>query len=170
MASLATFNFVENATADNAAQAAAEAENRTRPASVECTYTSTGFGQHRIKTPVIFPVIFSSEPHFTTGSGTIKSAGGGWFHDPIGTAGVWQWEVDARGYFLGAHLWVRVDIYPTTKSLSGTSSIAQQRQAQQERLKGLAAIKTVHYLTFTGRAIKDIPSKGATMTPHRVGI
>lgn len=165
MATITTFNFVENATSDQAGRASTEAENATRAASVECTYTSTGFGQHRLKTPVIFPVIFSSEPHFTSGCGTVKSAGGGYYHDPIGTAGIWQWEVDSRGYFLGAHLWVRVDIYPTRKG-EDISTLA----AHKAKLKGLAAMKTLHYLTFTGRAIKDIPSRGAVMTPHRVGL
>ncbi len=105
-----TWHFVEYETDNEYARRAAAAENTSRPATVEVKHVSTGLGQQRVKEPLIFPVVFRTEPHFTQGSAVILNPDPKVWADPIGTAGVYAWKRDKRGFFLGAYCWVRVDM------------------------------------------------------------
>lgn len=156
----ATFNFVENLTADDNAKVSTKKENATRQATCEIRFQSTGTGQRRNKTPITFPVIFRKEPHFTSGSATVKHPDPTNWHDPIGTVGLYAWRKDARGYYIGCLVWTRVDCYPVDDN---QGDIPPQNMVTQ------------HYLSFTGQAIKDIPTSGKSgktnsLKPRTVGI
>lgn len=141
---IATFNFVENATTDEASRAASKKNNAAAQARVEIKLTSKGSGQRRFGL-VTFPVIFAKEPHFTTGSAVIRNPQPKIWHDPIGSAGVYAWKSDSRGFFLGAFMWVRVDVYPVDETFPGLPP---------------ETMTTQHYLTFSAEAIKQV-STGA---------
>lgn len=131
--------LVETTTSDSTAKAETQKENSARPAMAELTYISTGVGQQRIAKVLLFGIAFRNEPHFTTGSATILNPAPKLWHDPIGTAGVRTWERDSRGMYVGAHLWVRTDMYPIA-----TATVPP------------AKVSTMHYLTFSGTAIKEV--------------
>lgn len=162
-ANLVSAFFVEASTSDTTAKAQTQAENAARPAICEWTYVSTGIGQLRVAKPILFGISFRTEPHFTTGSATIKNPDAKNWHDPVGNAGVRSWERDSRGLFVGAHIWVRVDMYPLTDATADAATTASALP--------LAKTKTLHYLTFSGNAIKDIPSPTSqVLSTRRVGV
>lgn len=150
------FNFVERNETDTASRRDTAKENAARPASVQITHISTGVGQHRVDKPVRFPVTFRAEPHFTSGSATIKHANPKTWHDPIGTAGVTAWVRDSDGNFVGAKIWVRVDMYPVDPG----------------NPEPYPAVSTRHYMTFSALAIKDLPRSALNpqLTPRAVDL
>lgn len=155
---LATFNFVENSTGDAQAEAQQKKSNRGRQATVEITYTSTGSGQRRNKSPLIFPVLFRTEPHLTTGCATIKNPEPKIWHDPIGHCGVYAWKRDGKGYYLGAWIWTRVEVYPLDDTTFDPPP---------------ASMSTQHYLTFSAEGLKDPAADGAklkTIKARTVGL
>jgi hypothetical protein len=137
-----TFNFVEKSTKDDVTRREILKENSTRAALVEATVISHGTGQVRLKSPVTFTTLFRSEPHFTFGSGVIVNPDAKNWNDPVGSAGVYRWAVDDNNFFVGAYVWVRVDVDAINESVSG--------------INPPAGIKTQHYLTFSGMGIKNI--------------
>lgn len=141
---------------DDVSRADTLRQNSTRPASAEITYISNGVGQQRVHTPIIFPVIFRTEPHFTFGSAVIHNPNPKIWHDPIGQSGVYAWVRDSRGFFTGATIWVRVEVHPI---VAGTALMVPPVTCQ-------------HYLTFTGLAFKDIPSNSLLpdLQPRTVGL
>jgi hypothetical protein len=148
--------FVQNTTSDAAAKEQTQKENAARPAVVEMTYESTGVGQQRVSKPLFFGIAFRNEPHFTTGSATVKNPDSKHWHDPIGQAGVRTWERDSRGLYVGAHIWVRTDMYPIDPTNGDLPP---------------AKTTTLHYLTFTGTGIKSITNpKSNTLTTRTPGI
>lgn len=173
----ALFHFIETDSGDYASQQGAQRENSSRFASVQCTYESTGLGQFRVGKPIIFPVVFRTEPFFTNGSGVIKNPAPQLYYDPIGQAGVYQWDVDARGYFVGAWMWVKITA--ESKDASSQYALAQNKDQAQAagrdaRLRSVAAtrMQVQHYLQFSAIAIKDVPvpPAGAALKPRTVGI
>lgn len=169
----ATFHFVENDTSNDAARKAGQKENSTRRAVVEVTYQATGYGQKRLATPITFPVTFSTEPHFTSGCGMIRNPAPTQLHDPVGSCGVYQWSVNADGDFVAAWIWVRIDVFAVDARNPLTQNFTPATQTFDDALalsKALAGLKTLLYLTFTGRATKKLPTSGAanTLTPHTV--
>lgn len=115
--------------------------NATSQAVVEITYISTGVGQHRQGKPVIFPVLFRKEPHFTSGCSTVKGVDSKIWHDPIGSCGLYAWKKDNAGNFTGAYVWTRVDVHPLDPA---------------NTTRPPATITTQHYLTFSAIAGKDL--------------
>lgn len=134
--------------ADSKAYADSLKVNATGQAVVNITYISTGVGQHRQSKPVIFPVVFRKEPHFTSGCATVKHIDTNVWHDPIGSCGLYAWKKDSAGNYIGAYVWTRVDIHPLDP-------------ANPDRPP--ANLTTQHYLTFTAVAGKDLPD--ATNAP-----
>lgn len=131
----------ENSTTDQLSRLDNQKANSARPAYAELTYISTGTGQQRIAKPLIFPVIFRSEPHFTSGSAVLRNPDAKTWHDPIGTCGVYAWQRNSRGHYLGAFIWVRVDCYPVRADLT---------QAPPQDMR------TQHFMTFSAKAYKEI--------------
>lgn len=133
--------IAENSTSDYVNRRDIQRANGTRPAYAEITYVSTGTGQQRIRTPLEFPVIFREQPHFTSGSAVKKNPDASTWNDPIGTCGVYAWQRNKRGYYTGAFIWVRVDIYPIAATTATTPP---------------PGLQTMHFLTFSGKAHKSI--------------
>lgn len=148
--------FVQTTTSDEAAKEQTQRENAARPAVVEMTYESIGVGQTRVSQPLFFGIAFRNEPHFATGSATIKNPDARNWHDPIGQAGVRTWERDSRGLYVGAHIWLRTDMYPIDTSNANLPP---------------SKTTTLHYLTFTGTGIKTITNpKSNTLSTRMPGI
>jgi hypothetical protein len=171
----ALFHFVETDSANLASQVGAQLENSTRFASVQCTYESTGLGQFRVGKPIIFPVVFRTEPFFTSGSGVIKNPDPKGYLDPVGQSGVYQWEVDERGYFVGAWMWVKITATPKDHVPAHAQNYQQALAELDAARLGTAAknrMKVQHYMAFSAIAIKDVPvpPAGAALKPRTVGI
>jgi hypothetical protein len=146
----ATFHFVENSQDDDTNRAKASRENAARSAVAEMTYLTTGVTQTRVKTPIIFPVIFRTEPHLTTGSAVVRNPKPDLWHDPVGHIGVGKWERDARGNFIGAYLWWRVEAYPIGLILDEWGYPIFDPPPPPMRVQ--------HFLSFSGVAFKDLPT------------
>jgi hypothetical protein len=187
-----TFHFVEIDQTDTASKTAADRENSSRIAVVEVQQQSKGIGQHRLPKPIVFPVIFRDEPHFTYGSAVVSRIHDGLYHDPRGCSGVYAWTRDKRGYYTGALCWVRVDIEAIAGGLAGATSIAnltssarQKKAATAARYKAqsaatsagqgvtnLSKVVVEHYFTFSAVAIKDLPTQDLSkaLNPRTIGI
>ncbi len=155
----ATFHFVENALDDAAARVSAAAQNASRQAMCETSYISNGAGQIRLKAPFVFPIIFATEPHFTTGSSVVKNPDPKVFHDPIGNAGVYNWQRDKDGLYTGAFIWVRVDV--ALVDANATTEVQVP-----------VTLRTRHYMTFSAVASLDVTADtdyDATLTARNVG-
>jgi hypothetical protein len=152
---LPTFHFVENSTKDDTARKAIQQENSTRAAVVEVRYISRGTGQHRITKPLTFTTSFIDEPRLTTGTGVVKNPDPDNWNDPIGAGGVYMWAKDSKGLYVGALVYVRVDMY--AKDPFNTDDPPR-------------AVRTCHYFTFSGIGVKDIPTSDVTdeLTPRTV--
>jgi hypothetical protein len=176
------FHFVENAASDQASRLQAQSQNTTRRATAEATFEARGVGTRQIKKPIIFSVTFSEEPHFVSGCATVVNADNSQYFDPIGHCGIYQWKINDKGQYTGAYLWVSVQVIAKTVALPNLSAqpttltreqvlqnLSDRLNAQAKAAKALAKTRTMMYLTFTGRAVKDIgqPEKAATVTPRK---
>lgn len=142
-----TFHFVENSTKDDAARRAIQNENGARYAQVEMSYIQSGSGQRRIKKPVIFTSIFRTEPHYTCGSAVVKNPSPHVLHDPVGSAGVWAWQTDDRGFYTGAYIWCRADVEAISSAIDAATVTTLAKAA-----------RTRHHFTFSAVSFKDIPT------------
>jgi hypothetical protein len=153
----ANFNFVQEALTSADSDKAATRENAARHAFAEMSYVSTGVGQQRVGKAMRFPIVFRESPQVATASATIKLPDPKLWHDPVGTGGVYAWLRDGNGNYIGAKIWVRVDIHPVDDSSTETPP---------------AKVSTKHYFTFSGMAIKSVPTSGVdnAVTPRTVDI
>lgn len=152
-----TFDFVERTITDDDSRRDTIKDNAGRQAFAECYVDTVGSGQQRINKALRFPITFRQEPHLVTGCATIRNPDPAVWHDPIGAVGIWAWLRDLNGNYLGAKVWTRVDIFPV---VSDNTTTPPQNT------------KTRHYLTFTGFAIKDLPTNtlDPQVTPHEVDL
>jgi hypothetical protein len=160
----ATFHFVENAQDEDVNRAKAARENASRSAVAELTYLSTGVTQQRVKSPIAFPVIFRTEPHLSTGSAVVSNPDPNVWHDPVGHIGVWKWDRDARGFFIGAFIWWRVEASPIVPILDDELYEIPDPEPPNMRVQ--------HFMTFSGIAFKDLPtaSLDPTLPPRIPGV
>lgn len=165
---ISTFHFVEMETDADNARAATAKENASRNAQVEVTYFQTGVGQKRIEEVIIFPVIFKTEPHFTCGSGVVLNPNHDIWHDPRGSSGIVSWRCDSRGFYIGAKLWVRMEMDRRPMALN---AIPQAQKIVNKELGKVAKAKVQHFFTFSAVAFKDLPTSAIPpkMTPRKVG-
>ncbi len=126
--------------------------NLTRPAVIESKYLSTGTGQRRVANPIMFRTMLKDLPQFTQGSAAIKNPNPKIWCDPIGVAGVTKWLRNAAGYYIGAHIWVRVDMLPLDDANTATPP---------------QNCRTLHYLTFSSRGSKALPTNVPASLPPR---
>jgi hypothetical protein len=84
------------------------AENTTRTARLALSYDSSGSGELIGKHPVSFQLTFTEQPTISTGvalrSGKIVPG-----KAPNVCAGVWHWQRDPKGMYIGAWLFFVVD-------------------------------------------------------------
>lgn len=144
-------------------QRATSHENSARPAVSEHTIISTGTGQTRVKSPILFSMHFREQPHFTSGCLTVKNPYPKVFHDPVGQTGVWAWKRDGKGYYVGAYVWWRVDSYMLDTVDLNDSGAANP----------VPAMQVEHHLSFSAVGFKDLPKQGLTdetLTPRASGL
>lgn len=151
----ASFDFVEHSLTDATSRRETIKDNAGRHAVAEMYVDSTGSGQHRILKPLRFPLTFREEPHLVTGSATIRNPDVKNWHDPIGQVGIYAWLRDDDANYIGASIWTRVDIHPIAAGNPGPPP---------------AKVRTRHFMTFSGFAIKDLPTNTVDpqLTPHKV--
>lgn len=104
-------------------------QNTSRLAQSFNFVETAGAGGQRLPAVVHFACTFIEKPVVATGF-TVESDMGADF--PLVTAGVWRWQTDKRGYYIGCWVFVRVE--------SATDLVIQ------------------HDFTFTGIAMKDLPA------------
>jgi hypothetical protein len=114
--------------------------------------TSKGQGINRLPDPIMFSVIFIEEPHFVQGASLITRPALA-VGEPLGSAGVWQWHRNPKGYFTGAYVYLSV--------------------ALSEVEYGDDGVQMTHNLMFTGIGYKDLGQAVSTeaqlLTPRAVG-
>lgn len=130
----------------------AQANNASRLAYSVHKLTSKGQGIVRLPDPLPFSTIFLEEPHFTQGASLITrpalSVG-----EPLGSAGVWQWHRNPKGYYTGAYVYLSV--------------------ALSEVEYGDDGVQMMHNLMFTGIGYKDlgqaVTTEAQLLAPRAVG-
>lgn len=94
------------------AQRAEQRENSARLATSSTIVTSTGAGEYRVPDRLTFGCVFTNEPSVSHGFAINQDAGDdlldGQF--PRVSAGVYKWDIDQRGLYLGCWVFVAVDI------------------------------------------------------------
>jgi len=130
----------------------AQENNSARLAYSVHKLTSKGQGVVRMPDPIPFSVIFLEEPHFVQGASIITrpalSVG-----EPVGSAGVWQWQRNPKGYFIGAYVYLSVSLSEVEYEDDGT--------------------QMMHNLLFMGTGYKDlgqaVTTEAQLLTPRAVG-
>lgn len=114
-------------------------ENAARMAFAWGVATTTGQGHVVLNRVIDFGLAFAEKPMIAYGweilnrsDFTADTAGGATLPVPFCSGGVYQWKVDGRGLYVGAHVAVAIYCDDT--------------------------IQIEHHWTFTGTAIKDLGS------------
>jgi hypothetical protein len=115
-------------------------DNAAANARLTLTFDSAGSGEFSTKYPIPFQTTFTAEPTVSTG---VAFLGGkpvpGYF--PNVGAGVWHWQRDAKGYYVGAWLFFVVDINDP-----GGATTSALHAARTYKLR--------HHLTFEGVIVR----------------
>lgn len=151
-ATLKSTRAYEEAEKDEASRRQTQRDNSSRAAYAEMTYIVQGTGQRRITKPLEFPVVFRSEPHVTMGFSVIRNPDSDGWHDPIASIGIYAWKRNKRGLYLGAFIYVRVDADPVSSVIEGPPP---------------NDFRTQIYLTFSGKAVKNVASSSTTIAKNR---
>lgn len=109
------------------------AENSARTATVQATIDTTGVGDFVDENVVTFGLTFFEKPIISYGmcvDGDGIEDSGLW---PISCGGVYRWQLDKCGHWIGAWCWVSVS-------------------------RAEADLPLEHHFTFTGTARKDVPA------------
>lgn len=133
--------------------------------------TSRGTGQTRLPNPLKMQLTFVEQPTFTSGV-TLKTGAlidGAY---PVANVGVYKWQIDARGFYIGAYVWVASTFGSTQLDTLDSLSTNVQRQTlaevtaggaayfaaldQMHRAQALNAITLEHHLCFEGYALRDV--------------
>lgn len=140
------------AQADRTARIEAQRDNAARLGFSQHRIQSTGFGSVRRTSPIRFSVAFLEEPFFTQGA-TLVSRDEELESDPFGVSGVYQWDRNPKGHYIGAYVYLNV---VTGDFLSGSGSV-----------------RMIHNLLFQGMAYKDLGPSVSTeaqlITPRSSG-
>lgn len=134
---------------------------------------SKGAGQTRIAQPIAFRLTFIGQPTFTSG----VTLAAGQLQDgayPVVSIGVFRWQKDGRGFYIGAWLWVAVTYGPTELSSAQDYQMLQAQQAAEvgadyqqsaaylsaqtelQRAIALNRLELEHHLCFEGLALRDV--------------
>lgn len=138
--------FYENAVAaqQNQQQRRTQQVNGARPATQIITQTSFGVGNFTLTQPLPFDIPFTTEPVFVQGAALAAHPATDLWHYPVGSAGIYGWERDDRGHFVGAFVYLAVTIEPIDVNLS---------------FDAYPAVSMVHNLMFFGTAYKPMPKE-----------
>ena len=108
-------------------------ENSSRLASAFTTATSTGQGGFRFTEMFRFGCTFAERPYVTVGH-VINSPEPVANQYPVASGGVWKWQQNERGFYIGAWLYLSVYAFGASPNYS-----------------------MAHDFVFTGIAVKDLP-------------
>ena len=118
----------------------AQRQNGARYARTTLTVESSGTGRVRHNDILAFPQPFIDEPVMTQGSGVVHNPDPAHYWDPEGSAGVWAWAMNEKGFYTGCKIWTSV-VYQAVQDYSDGPS---------------DGVKVQHWLVFEGTAIKDL--------------
>lgn len=110
-------------------------ENSARQAFAWGTFESTGWGEYAYEDVLDFGLVFLSQPIV---SYSFSVDGEGLDYLPLCAGGVYKWQRDERGFYLGAHVYVHVTLPDITLIDPETPPLV------------------THHFLFTTIAIKDI--------------
>lgn len=117
-------------------------QNAARLAYSVHNHESSGVGSVRVSEPIMFDVTFIQRPSFTQGAGVVRGADAATFHDPVGTAGVYEWIRDKKEAYVGARIYLDIVL----------------RRRDGEIPEAWPEIRMMHDLQFMGFAYKDLGS------------
>lgn len=117
-------------------------QNAARLAYSMHNHESSGVGSVRINEPIMFDVTFLQRPFFTQGAGVVRGPDLGVWHDPVGTAGVYEWIRDKKEAYVGARIYLDIVL----------------RRRDGEVPDEWPPIRMMHDLSFMGFAYKDLGS------------
>lgn len=146
--------FYEILVAQDATASRREAQenNSARLAFSMHKMKSSGTGTVRVAEPITFDVVFLEEPLFTQGATLVERPADAL--DPVGSAGVWQWQRNPKGHYTGAFVYLDVRVGEVEIGSGGTT-------------------RMIHHLLFQGTGYKDLGQAVATeaqaLTPRTVG-
>lgn len=111
-------------------------ENSARLAWSNHIVETRGAASRRLPEPILFEVGFTEPPHLATGVAIVDDPDPelGWV--PEASSGVWLWERNVKGQYIGAYIYVLVR--------SATPALIQ------------------HHLSFSGVAYKDLGQEANT--------
>lgn len=132
-----------------------QAANSARLALYRHTHASSGVGTVQVPTAIDFDVTFLERPHFTQGAVVKVSPDLAIWNLPIGTAGLWQWKRNTKGYYIGAYVYLDV-----------------RMETRNGDVLDYPHVEMLHDLLFSGVAYKDLGDAISTdaqmLTPRPV--
>lgn len=114
----------------------ADRNNAARLGFSQHKVQSSGTGNIRRADPIKFDVIFIEEPLFTQGATVIQRPADG--SDPIASTGVWQWDRNPKGHYVGAYIYLAVWLGEISFEAVGSE------------------VQMTHHLLFQGMGYKDL--------------
>jgi hypothetical protein len=147
-------------------------ENSARPAFSYARYRTTGQGSVVFGRRVDFGLTYIEEPYMSYGSMVdenelaekldMDSGGGEDTPMPVCSGSVIEWDVDTRGFYVGA--WVAVRVYfPKEITFVDDSEGVNPKAAYSSIPQGVPevpvdlGVEVVHMFTFSAIALKDVP-------------
>lgn len=126
------------------------AENSGRTAFSAVTFDTSGVGSLILNQLVVFDTTFIRKPSVSTGIELVKEPDRTLHELPHATSGIYRWEKDERGYYVGAYVWVRVTCDPV---------LDQNGQVADPEAVALnpPVPKLRHHLVVEGLAYKKLP-------------
>lgn len=129
---------------------AAQRENGARNATSYHQRQTEGTGQVRTGTPLMFDVVFLTEPVFTAGASVVTQPSPDRYTAPRATAQVTQWLRNERGHYLGASLVFEITTpVPREEAVAATDPVRGAREDAQ-------VVRIVHHLSFNALAYKPL--------------
>jgi hypothetical protein len=111
---------------------------------------SRGAGEMHFIQPIPFQLTFVNKPLFTSGvalaTGQLTSGA-----YPVVSTGVFKWQGDSRGFYIGAWIWIAVGFADTQLGTSSTDAVDATARAA-----ALNKLELEHHLSFEGLALRDI--------------
>lgn len=134
--------------------------------SVHKVFTK-GRGDVRVAQPVTFALTFCEEPIFTAG----LALGGGQplveHLYPLATVGVYKWQRDSRGMYVGAYLWVSVTAGINTQ-FAGDAYLTERMLEQERKMTVPGSTSWTLAMTEIAKAKAEIQANQYSLEHHLV--
>lgn len=133
---------------DRVQRQARDANNAGRLAFSEHTLETKGTGQFRVAAPLMFDLTFTEEPRVVTGFSVGKTPKEAEGVDAFAMSGVRAWLRDDRGFYIGATIIVKIDLFQVYSSRTDFPADLAERMV------------VIHHFLFSGMAFKDLKDVG----------